>query len=175
MFSGSEPGNAFVRNQSFSADKHKIAQQSSNDFLNAFRLRQLERNLRISATSERLGSILRAEILSGALSRVARRRRAGGARGLRARSPGILAFLCGVRTLTCIPVCRQTLPKGDSPVGSAGEHPAVRRPLGLGAHTHIGIETETQQEAAQQGGVVLAVSLSSARFAEILEGARQHS
>lgn len=98
MFSGSEPGNAFVGNQSFFRWQIQTAQQSSNDFLDAFWLRPLERNLRISVTSKRLSSILRAEILRSVLSRRTRRRKgqASGlaARGLRVRSPGIGAFLC---------------------------------------------------------------------------------
>lgn len=59
------------------------------------------------------------------------------------------------------PVCRQTLPEGDAPVGAAGQHPGVRRPLGFGAHAHVRIQAEAQQEAAQQGGVVLAVPLET--------------
>lgn len=57
------------------------------------------------------------------------------------------------------PVCRQTLPEGDAPVSTAGQDPGVRRSLGLGAHAHVRVQAEAQQEAAQQGGVVLTVPL----------------
>lgn len=54
---------------------------------------------------------------------------------------------------------RETLPEGDAPIGAVGQDPGVRGSFGLGAHTHIGIQAEAQQEAAQQGGVVLTVPL----------------
>ena len=53
----------------------------------------------------------------------------------------------------------QTLPEGDAPISTAGQHPGVRRSLGFGAHTHVRIQAKAQQEAAQQGGVVLTVPL----------------
>lgn len=59
------------------------------------------------------------------------------------------------------PVCGQTFPEGDAPVSPAGQDPGVRHPLGFGAHAHIRIQTKAQQEAAQQGGVVLAVPLQT--------------
>lgn len=57
------------------------------------------------------------------------------------------------------PVSCQTLPEGDAPISAAGQDPCVRRSFGFGAHTHIRIQAEAQQEAAQQGGVVLTVPL----------------
>ena len=58
---------------------------------------------------------------------------------------------------------RETLPEGDAPIGAAGQDPGVRGSFGLGAHTHIGIQAKAQQEAAQQGGVVLTVPLQGHR------------
>lgn len=55
---------------------------------------------------------------------------------------------------------RQALPEGDAPIGPAGQDPGVWSSLSFGAHTHIGIQAEAQQEAAQQGGVVLTVPLT---------------
>lgn len=53
----------------------------------------------------------------------------------------------------------QTLPEGDAPISTAGQDPGVWHSLGFGAHTHVRIQAKAQQEAAQQGGVVLTVSL----------------
>lgn len=59
------------------------------------------------------------------------------------------------------PLCRQTFPEGDGSVTAAGQDPGVRHPLGVGAHAHVGVQAEAQQEAAQQGGVILAVALQT--------------
>lgn len=56
-------------------------------------------------------------------------------------------------------MCRQTLPEGDATISTAGQDPGVWRSLGFGAHTHVRIQAKAQQEAAQQGGVVLTVPL----------------
>lgn len=37
----------------------------------------------------------------------------------------------------------------------------MRRPLGVRAHAHVRVQAEAQQEAAQQGGVILAVALQT--------------
>lgn len=37
----------------------------------------------------------------------------------------------------------------------------MRRPLGVSAHAHVSVQAEAQQEAAQQGGVILAVALQT--------------
>lgn len=57
------------------------------------------------------------------------------------------------------PVCCQTLPESDAAISTPGQDPGVWHSFGFGAHTHIGIQTEAQQEAAQKSGVVLTVSL----------------
>lgn len=57
------------------------------------------------------------------------------------------------------PLCRQALPEGDAAVGASGQDPGVWHCLGFGAHTHVCVQAKAQQEAAQQGGVVLTVSL----------------
>lgn len=59
------------------------------------------------------------------------------------------------------PLCCQTLPEGDGSIAAAGQDPGVRRPLAVGAHAHVGVQAEAQQEAAQQGGVILAVALQT--------------
>lgn len=53
----------------------------------------------------------------------------------------------------------QTLPEGDAPISAAGQDPGVRHSLDFGAHAHVRIQAKAQQEAAQQGGVVLTVPL----------------
>lgn len=59
------------------------------------------------------------------------------------------------------PLSCQTLPEGDGSITAAGQDPGVRRPLGVGAHADVSVQAEAQQEAAQQGGVVLAVALQT--------------
>lgn len=61
------------------------------------------------------------------------------------------------------PLCCQTLPEGDGSITAAGQDPGVRRPLGVSAHAHVSVQAEAQQEAAQQGGVILAVALQTVR------------
>lgn len=59
------------------------------------------------------------------------------------------------------PLSCQTLPEGDGSITAAGQDPGVRRPLGVSAHADVSVQAEAQQEAAQQGGVVLAVALQT--------------
>lgn len=60
-------------------------------------------------------------------------------------------------------MCRQTLPESDAPVGTSGQDPGVWTAVDLSAHTHICIQPEAQQEAAEQSSVVLTVSLRKDR------------
>ena len=65
-----------------------------------------------------------------------------------------------VRACVCVsPVCGEALPEGDASISSVGQHPGVGASLGPGAHTHVRIQTEAKQQAAQQGGMVLTVPL----------------
>ena len=65
------------------------------------------------------------------------------------------------------PVCRQALPEGDAPISTSGQDPGVWCSLGFGTHTHICIQAKAQQQAAEQGGVVLTVSLGTTNNDEI--------
>lgn len=57
------------------------------------------------------------------------------------------------------PLCCQAFPEGDASVAAAGQDPGVRRSLGVRAHAHVSVQAKAQQEAAQQGGVILTVAL----------------
>lgn len=63
------------------------------------------------------------------------------------------------------PVRRQALPEGNAPICAAGQDPGVWHSFGFCAHTHIRLQAEAQQQAAQQGGVVLAVPLGGTESA----------
>lgn len=53
----------------------------------------------------------------------------------------------------------QAFPESDAPVSTTGQDPGMWHSFGFGAHTHVCIQAKTQQEAAQQGGVILTVPL----------------
>ena len=55
------------------------------------------------------------------------------------------------------PMSTETLPEGDKAVSADGHHPGVHGTLHLGAKTHVGVQAEAQQQAAQQCGMVLTV------------------
>lgn len=63
----------------------------------------------------------------------------------------------------------QTLPEGDAPISATGQDPGVWHSLGFGAHTHVRIQAKAQQEAAQQGGVILTVPLGRTDRVWIME------
>lgn len=69
-------------------------------------------------------------------------------------------------------MCCQALPEGDAPIGATGQDPGMRHSFGFGAHAHVRIQTEAQQEAAQQGGVVLAVSLRRTHQSRVFRAAK---
>jgi len=57
-----------------------------------------------------------------------------------------------------IPIAGQRLPENDLLVVVAdGDHPGVRHALTLGPNAHVRVQTETQQQIAQQDRVVLTV------------------
>lgn len=58
-------------------------------------------------------------------------------------------------------MCCQALPEGNAAICTAGQYPGMWHSLCFCAHTHIRIQAEAQQDAAQQGGVVLTVALGS--------------
>lgn len=58
-------------------------------------------------------------------------------------------------------MCCQAFPECDAPISATGQDPGMWNSFGFGAHTHVRLQAKAQQEAAQQGGVVLTVPLGT--------------
>lgn len=181
MFPGSEPGSAFMRILSFSADNHTHSAAKSKWLLQRFVGFSSESKTQNLGSLLRLSSIFITNMTWNLLLGI--RHLNNNAKlhvcmwlgccysgGMPEGQGGSQKQLLQVfLKMKYEPVCCQTLPKGDGPVSSAGQDPAMCRSLGFGAHTHVRVQTKTQQEAAQQGGVVLTVPLwgTNSRIVEI--------
>ena len=62
-----------------------------------------------------------------------------------------------IQEISTLPVCGQTLPKGDFSLGADCHNPSMGRTFSLGADTDIRIEAKPQQETTQQNCMVLTV------------------
>lgn len=58
-----------------------------------------------------------------------------------------------------LPVCCLTLPESDSAISTTGHHPGVGEVFHFGAYTDISIQAKAQQQATQQCGMVLTITL----------------
>ena len=57
----------------------------------------------------------------------------------------------------CLPLSSETLPECDGALVADCHNPAVSKTLHLGAHAYIGLQTEPQEQAAQQDSMILTI------------------